>query len=175
MTQDTPGTRPDPETPGDGDGNQLPLEDTLIDRGLADNLDEGYSPPEKPSTSLDETSAEQNEPDDIEEREDMLEAEVWELEPDETATADPNYDRTGRLYAPDEAGTGHEQDVAAVDEGRAGGSASAEEAAMHFEGEEEFDEVWELESDEVDEDDIDDPENLEGPEDLDDPEDPFIR
>jgi len=132
MTQDTPGTRPDPETPGDGDGNQLPQEDTLINRGLEDNLDEGYSPPEKPSQSLDETPAEQNEPDDIDERESQLEPEVWE----EDELADPNQDRTGRLSAPVEEATGHQQDIAAIDEGRAGGGASAEEAAMHFEDDE---------------------------------------
>ena len=30
------------------DDNQLQAEDTLIDRGVDDVLDEGYSPPERP-------------------------------------------------------------------------------------------------------------------------------
>jgi hypothetical protein len=43
-----------PETPEESagqysidDDDQLPQEDTLIDRGVDDVLDEGYSPPEK--------------------------------------------------------------------------------------------------------------------------------
>ena len=41
-----PGGQNEGETEGDSD--QLPLEDTLLDRGLEDVLDEGYSPPERP-------------------------------------------------------------------------------------------------------------------------------
>src|SRR5690625_1102238 len=81
MSEDTPGTRPDPECIADGDSNQLPKEDTLIKRGVDDLLDEGYSPPERPSPSLKETAAEQNEPDTIAEREKQLTPEVWEEPP----------------------------------------------------------------------------------------------
>lgn len=144
MTQDTPGTRPDPEGIADGDGNQLPKEDTLTDRGVDDLLDEGYSPPERPSPALRETASEQNEPDSITEREEQLNPEVWEEDP----SADP--DRAGRITAEADEATGHEQDVAAEEVGIAGGAASAEEAAVHYEPDV-ADEVETIESDDVDE------------------------
>lgn len=140
MSQDTPATRPDPENIGDGDSNQLPQEDTLIKRGLDDALDEGYSPPERPSPSLSETPSEQNEPDTIDERERQENPEVWEVDGADGTEADPDRpgqkidpERAGRLAAPADETTGHNQDVAAVDEGISGGAASAEEAAMHVE------------------------------------------
>ena len=36
----------------DSESDLLEPEDTLVDRGVEDVLDEGYSPPEKPSTVL---------------------------------------------------------------------------------------------------------------------------
>lgn len=172
MSQDTPGTRPDPEMIGDGDTNQLPQEDTLVNRGLDDALDEGYSPPERPSRSLSETPHEQNEPDSLEERENQTNPEVWEStanDPDRPGSkADP--DRVGRLVTPEDPGTHHEQDVAADELGISGGAATAEEAAMHYEEGEGFyeemldanalaDEILEgdriLEGDEIDEDESD--------------------
>ncbi|HLS03648.1 MAG TPA: DUF5709 domain-containing protein [Actinomycetales bacterium] len=146
MSEDTPGTRPDPEGIADGDSNQLPKEDTLIKRGVDDLLDEGYSPPERPSPSLKETAAEQNEPDTIAEREKQLTPEVWEEPP----PSDP--DRSGRITAPEDEATGHEQDVATEEVGVAGGAASAEEAAVHYESDP-VEETATIEPYEVDEDD----------------------
>ncbi len=165
MTQDTPGTRPDPETLGDGDSNQLPKEDTLLDRGPEDNLDEGYSPPERPSESLSETASEQNEPDTIEERESQVNPEVWETgaeeDPGSASHDDPDAkgakvdpDRTGRLAAPVDEGTHHQQDVAAEDVGISGGAASAEEAAMHY------DDLDAPDTGTIESDDIDEPDEL---------------
>jgi len=169
MTQDTPGTRPDPETLGDGDSNQLPKEDTLLDRGPEDNLDEGYSPPERPSESLSETASEQNEPDTIEERESQVNPEVWETgaeeDPGSASREDPDAkgakvdpERTGRLAAPVDEGTHHQQDVAAEDVGISGGAASAEEAAMHY------DDLDVPDTGTIESDDIDEPDELDGEE-----------
>lgn len=167
MSQDTPGTRPDPEGIADGDTNQLPEEDTLVDRGLDDSLDEGYSPPERPSPGLSETPSEQNEPDSLDERERQTNPEVWEGEADDPdragAVADPG--RSGRLVAPEEEAIGHQQDVAAEDVGISGGAASAEEAAVHYEDEGELFEE-ELETELLESDDIDEPDDLD-PDDLD--------
>src|SRR5690625_1505215 len=124
MTENTPGTRPDPELPGEGDANQLPQEDTLEDRNVEDLLDEGYSPPEKPSAAAEQTEEELNEPDTINEREKQATPEVWEQKSNPTS---PN--RSGRLCEEDDAGN-KEQDITAEDVGISGGAASAEEAAM---------------------------------------------
>jgi len=167
MSQDTPGTRSDPEGIADGDTNQLPEEDTLVDRGLEDSLDEGYSPPECPSPALSKTPSEQNEPDSLDERERQTNPEVWEgreNDPDRAGgVADPG--RSGRLVAPEEEATGHQQDVAAVDMGISGGAASAEEAAVHYEDEGELFEE-ELETELLESDDIGEPDDLD-PDDLD--------
>lgn len=125
MTENTPGTRPDPELPGEGDANQLPQEDTLEDRNVDDLLDEGYSPPEKPSAAAEQTEEELNEPDTIAEREKQTTPEAWEQ-----GGATSSSKRSGRLSEDDEADS-KEQDVTAEDVGISGGAASAEEAAMH--------------------------------------------
>ena len=127
------------------DEDQLQPEDTLVDRGVGDVLDEGYSPPDRLPAShrYGFTATEEHDGETLEQR---LEQE----EPD-TAGGD-EYDenaewpddmapdaRAGRLVAPDE-GMYEDEDQAplAYDVGIDGAGASAEEAAMHVEGD--FDE-----------------------------------
>ncbi|WP_431235157.1 DUF5709 domain-containing protein [Mycolicibacterium psychrotolerans] len=125
------------------DDNQLQPEDTLVDRGVDDILDEGISPPERPVArtnldhpgpeTLDELLAEE-EPDPVSRLNNVLD------ELDGSAADDSDYPeddevgraRSGRLVAPD-AGFGEddESELLAEDVGIDGGAASAEEAAMH--------------------------------------------
>jgi hypothetical protein len=123
-----------PETPEESagqysvdDDDQLPVEDTLLDRGVDDILDEGYSPPEKwkeprDHETLDELLAEE-EPDAAMESDDDPEF----SEDDEVGDR-----RAGRLVAPDE-GVQEDDESAllATDVGIDGSAASAEEAAVH--------------------------------------------
>jgi hypothetical protein len=126
------------------DDNQLQPEDTLVDRGVDDILDEGISPPERPYArtnldhpgpeTLDELLAEE-EPDPLSRIGNVLD----ELNADgaDDGSDFPEDDevgraRSGRLVAPD-AGFGDDDDpeLFAEDVGIDGGAASAEEAAMH--------------------------------------------
>jgi hypothetical protein len=126
-------------------GDQLQPEDTLEDRGVDDVLDEGMSPPERPSpvTAHGATARDLAEGETLEER-------LAQEEPDPTASVaadsgladheldDPaedvevGADRSGRLVAPD-LGTGEDRDQAplADDVGIDGAGAAAEEAAVH--------------------------------------------
>ncbi len=132
------GTNPELDS---NDGAEDPNEqytegDTLIDRGLQDPLDEGYSPPDyEPKTkipteseeheglSLDELlAAEEPDVDVLAERTDSAEVEALEL----------GDERAGRLVdLGDDGFTDTEKSMIAEDDGFAGGAASAEEAAMH--------------------------------------------
>ncbi len=125
--------------------NQLQPEDTLVDRGVDDMLDEGYSPPEQPygpgaygpSETMDQLLAE-------EERDPA--SRVYTTDGDEQQSADeaerqtefPEHQevgrmRAGRLIAPDMGfGEDTEAELLAEDVGISGGAASAEEAAMHI-------------------------------------------
>jgi len=122
------------------DSGQLQPDETLVDRGVDDVLDEGMSPPEKlqGSRAKGTTAAEQREGETIEERLRQEEADV-DLEPtgDDDEFSDPadrfaGGERAGRLVAPDE-GAHEDVDPEAVadDVGIDGGAASAEEAAMY--------------------------------------------
>ncbi|MDH6286617.1 MULTISPECIES: DUF5709 domain-containing protein [Rhodococcus] len=128
--------------------DQLQPEDTLVDRGVDDVLDEGYSPPERP-LGLDAygtTAAEQREGETLDQR-------LAEEEPDPALEDDDNAEilddnevgrlRSGRLVAEDEGvGEDEEKDLVASDIGIDGGAASAEEAAVHIVDEEtELDEL----------------------------------
>ncbi len=126
--------------------DQLQPEDTLVDRGVDDVLDEGYSPPEQPyrrgslgSTpeSLEQLLAEEepdpatrlNDPFDTDEqqRSDDAERETEFPQRNEVGRA-----RAGRLVAPDHGfGEDIDADLVADDVGIDGGAASAEEAAVH--------------------------------------------
>lgn len=147
MTTENPEN--EPEQYGDysvDDEDQLQPEDTLVGDDVEDELDRGYSPPERYSPAqrygttpweqahdrpLDERLAEEvAEPDpaaeDQDEDEDGLSHDADE-EGIEVGDA-----RAGRLVAPDEgAHEDTEKDLVAEDVGIDGAAASAEEAAMH--------------------------------------------
>jgi len=140
------------------DEDQLQPEDTLVDRGTEDLLDEGYSPPDRPRgvESFGTTAAEQAQGESIEQR--MLQEEpdpasyfddpladderdmVGGDDPDAVAAEDDFLGdrevgdaRSGRLVAPDEgAHEDSEENMIARDVGIDGAGASAEEAAMHI-------------------------------------------
>lgn len=115
----------DPEPSED----QLPVEDTLVNTELEDQLDEGYSPNDYPRAGLyDDTPADQAQGLTISEALAEEEPEVW----DDPESAAPTDERAGRLVDDPEAADGRENDVFAVDEGIDGGAASAEEAAVHI-------------------------------------------
>jgi hypothetical protein len=113
------------------------------DRGLADPLDEGYSPPEKWSAAqgYGNTPLEESLGESLDQR---LEQEVPEPDPYEVAEAEDLDDevdepgsvagdeRAGRLVDPDEGvRTDVEKDLVGIDVGIDGAAAGAEEAAMH--------------------------------------------
>jgi hypothetical protein len=123
-------------------GDQLQPDDTLDERGVDDVLDEGMSPPERPSRAmshgitraedaagetLDERLA-QEEPDPAAQVDHTAEAQTAELiDADENADPSDGFEvgdeRTGRLVEP--------EGGAADDVGIDAGAASAEEAAVH--------------------------------------------
>lgn len=127
----TPGTTADPETGAEGDTDQLTKDDMLLDRGVDDLLDEGYSPPDRRPAGRLETELEQERGEPLDERLAQEEPEVWETDPGPDAGArEP--DRADRLTAvdPGPSGEGRASTMATA-VGVAGGAASAEEAAMH--------------------------------------------
>ncbi|WP_326548352.1 DUF5709 domain-containing protein [Mycolicibacterium sp. ND9-15] len=149
------GTGPASGQYDEDDENQLSSEDTLIDRGTDDLLDEGYSPPERPwgrgafgpSESMDQLLAEE-EPDPISRLNVLLDdAEQQRSDAAEREAEFPRHDevgrtRAGRLLAPDMGfGEDDEAELIADDVGISGGAASAEEAAMHIIEDEEEDEL----------------------------------
>ena len=123
--------------------DQLQPEDTLDDRGVADILDEGISPPERPRGVFAKgvTAREELEGETIDERMAQEEPEVWE-EAEAEADADildgpvggeVGDRRAGRLTSPDQGmGPDNEATMIGHDEGIDGAGASAEEAAMHI-------------------------------------------
>lgn len=120
----------------DSESDLLEPEDTLVDRGVKDVLDEGYSPAEKPSDFYDgheslegRLSREVPDEDSTDEGDDLGDASDTDGEPydDEVGVA-----RSGRLVAEDD-GSGSDTDayLYARDVGIDGSAASAEEAAVH--------------------------------------------
>lgn len=112
------------------DDHQLTQEDSLIDRGVDDLLDEGYSPPDKwreprDHETLDELLSEE-EPDPAMRLDDQD-------GPDEQAGDDEvGGKRAGRLVAPNQGfGADVDSELIGREVGIDGGAASAEEAAMH--------------------------------------------
>jgi hypothetical protein len=110
--------------------DQLEPERSLDDRGVDDPLDEGYSPPEKPSEllrhgdhqNLDERLAAE-EPD----------TNTAEVESDFIDDGEVGGERAGRLVDPNQGiGPDVEKDLIGDDVGIDGAAASAEEAAMHI-------------------------------------------
>ena len=126
------------------DSGQLQPDETLVDRGVDDVLDEGFSPPERlrGSTAKGVTAAEQREGETFEERLAQEEPDTTDdpadgapddaLESGEPGEQYAGDDRSGRLVAPD-GGTGVDdvQQQVAEDVGIDGGAAGAEEAAVH--------------------------------------------
>ncbi|MFZ2528083.1 MAG: DUF5709 domain-containing protein [Rhodococcus sp. (in: high G+C Gram-positive bacteria)] len=123
--------------------DQLQPADTLDDRGVADVLDEGYSPPERPlamnatGTTGDEVrygdsvahriAAEEPDP-----SFDTAEPDIDEVRAGERYLGEVGGRRAGRLVSPDEGvGSDDEAELWAGDVGIDGGAASAEEAAVH--------------------------------------------
>ena len=114
---------------------------SLNDRGVADALDEGYSPPEKPSVLLREgehdtldarLAEEEPEPDPyalpVEEENLTVRDELENLDDGEVGD-----ERAGRLMDPNQGiGPDVEKDMIGEDVGIDAGAASAEEAAMHI-------------------------------------------
>lgn len=132
MTEDTPATSTDPATGAEGDADQLSAEDTLLDRGVDDLLDEGYAPPERPrpaSAHWGETAWEEARGETLDQRYAQEEPEVWDAEPRTDPSREP--DRAGRLQQDDDAVEAGGNDTFAIDSGIDGGAASAEEAAIH--------------------------------------------
>jgi Family of unknown function (DUF5709) len=128
----------DDEDQPQGDGDSM-----ADDRGLAEPLDEGYSPPEKWSagqgygnTPLEEELGEtldQRLAQEVPEPDPYLEAEREAADPDSgEVDSEVGDQRAGRLVAPDE-GRGEDVDseMLATDVGIDGAGASAEEAAVH--------------------------------------------
>lgn len=115
--------------------DQMQPEDTLIDRGTDDVLDEGYSPPERwsPAERLGNTAEEQEEGETLDQRLAQEEPEIPLLDDEEFIDDGQVGDvRAGRLVDPDE-GLGADVDAELVgsDVGIDGAGASAEEAAVH--------------------------------------------
>jgi hypothetical protein len=128
------------------DDDQLQPEDTLIDRGVDDVLDEGFSPPERPygpgafgpSESMDQMLAEE-EPDPASrinvwlDKEEQQRSDEAEREAEFPESREVGGVRAGRLVAPDWGfGEDTEAELVAEDAGISGGAASAEEAAVHI-------------------------------------------
>ncbi|MGC4933384.1 DUF5709 domain-containing protein [Gordonia sp. DT30] len=136
--------------------DQLPSEDTLVDRGVDDVLDEGYSPPDYEPKGAQHglTTQEMREGETLDEKLSEERPDVGASDPlDDIAAdehrnwrshesdADPEFGedtdqvgdrRAGRLVAPDEGDVrDDEADSVAADWGIAGAGAGAEEAAVH--------------------------------------------
>ncbi|MFD6425489.1 DUF5709 domain-containing protein [Streptomyces sp. NPDC060198] len=126
----------------DPPNDDLDMEDALGERDLDDQMEEGYSPPERP-LAVDKygtTGAEEREGESLDQR---LAQETDDVEqPDGDGIGDlvdgegepgsriEGGERAGRLSAADDP-TGRHTDVFAEDVGIDGGAASAEEAAVH--------------------------------------------
>ncbi len=119
-----------PDTGAEGDGDQLSRDDMLLDRGVDDLLDEGYSPLDHPrSTHYGETAWEEEHRETIDRRILQEEPDIWERPEEVSGDREPY--RSGRLLADDDAVEAGGTDAFAVDVGVSGGGASAEEAAVH--------------------------------------------
>lgn len=118
--------------------DQLQEGDSLIDRGVKDVLDEGYTAPEgwSPAQRYGNTPAEMRQGETLEMR---VKQEVPDTSPDDADSTKWNADgedrqvgraRAGRLMGVQ--GAGGREHTLGVDVGYSGGAASAEEAAMHI-------------------------------------------
>ncbi|OUZ10407.1 hypothetical protein BHE97_07455 [Aeromicrobium sp. PE09-221] len=126
------------ETPADSQFlSQDPPEDTLIERGVDDPLDEGFSAPERWSAGegFGTTPEEELQGESLDQR---LAQEIPDADPyaevvgEDLDDGEVGRDRSGRLVDPD-AGIGEdvESELLGSDAGIDGAAASAEEAAVH--------------------------------------------
>jgi len=130
MTEETPATSPDRELGSEGDADQLTRDDMLLERGVDDLLDEGYSPPDHArSARWGETPWEEEHRETIDQRLFQEEPDIWDRP--EEVTGDREQYRAGRLEADDAAVESGGTDTFATDVGVSGGAATAEEAAVH--------------------------------------------
>ena len=109
--------------------DQIQAEDSLDYRGVDDILDEGYSPPERPSELL-----RHGEHQTLDERLAAEEADFGTGDAADEVVDDGEVgaERAGRLVDPNEGiGPDLEKDMVAQDVGIDGAAASAEEAAVH--------------------------------------------
>jgi hypothetical protein len=141
------------------DEDQMQSGETLVDRGVDDVLDEGYSPPDtaRGSNAWGTTAWEQSQDETIEQRirqeepdpdsaygapddesgldradDDTVGGDDPDAIPAEDDFLSDTGGRAGRLVAPDEGAHGDaEKELIADDVGISGSGASAEEAAMH--------------------------------------------
>ncbi|MFE1439862.1 DUF5709 domain-containing protein [Streptomyces sp. NPDC058739] len=130
------------------DAGLLDAEDTLVDDGVGDPLDRGWSPPERPwaveHTGV--TAAERRQGETLDQRLAEEVPDVAAADGDGIGDRDADGElldnevgavRSGRLVAPDEgAHEDEESALVATDVGIDGAAASAEEAAMHIVDEE---------------------------------------
>ncbi len=132
----------------DYDEGQLSSDDTLIDRGVADPLDEGYVAPDNWSAAqgYGNTAEEARRGESIDQR--IRQEEAQDKKSKIDGPWNPNQEprqvgqqRAGRLVATEDGRItdDKEGDAVAKDVGISGGAASAEEAAMHIINEEEID------------------------------------
>lgn len=129
MTDNTSSDRIDISRGGDGDSDQLPQEDTLVDRSVDDLLDEGYTVPERDrSNHFGETALEELTGESLDLRLSEEEPDIWDAPEKERRQTS----RAGRLVADPYALDGRINDIYANDAGIDGGAASAEEAAVHI-------------------------------------------
>lgn len=117
--------------------DQLQPEDTLVDRGVDDVLDEGYSPAERwsPGEGFGSTAEEEAQGETLDQRIAQEEPDVdpyAEVDDDILDDGEVGRERAGRLVDPDEGfGEDTEKDLVGHDVGIDGAGASAEEAAVH--------------------------------------------
>ena len=120
--------------------DQLQPDDSLVDRGVADVLDEGYVAPEKwsPAQSFGNTRAEMRHGETLEQRIAQEEPDAdpadgpWNTDPTDFRQVGKR--RAGRLVDADGGIDAEDREPESIghEVGLAGGAASAEEAAMHI-------------------------------------------
>jgi hypothetical protein len=125
--------------------DQIQEEDSLVDRGTDDVLDEGYSPPERYSAAerYGNTAEEQRAGETLDQR--LSQEEPDEQPEDDDAEylddAEVGTARAGRLVDPAEGiGPDVDSELVGSDVGIDGAAASAEEAAVHVVADFEYDE-----------------------------------
>jgi len=129
-------TEPGSDTRGlEGVTEQLDESDTLLNRGVEDPLDEGYSPPDREPSIEVPTEAEELRGESLDHR---LASEVPEVGSDgddanlfDEVGEEVGGARSGRLVEDSDGLADDEKDLFAEDVGIDGAAASAEEAAVH--------------------------------------------